>query len=68
MKVESDRVVVSMPTYRKVREGDRVLSMALVVATGVNAQGDREVLGCEVGPVRMPSSGRRFSGTCSTGA
>jgi putative transposase len=36
--------------YLKVREGDRVRSMALVVATGVNAQGDREVLGCEVGP------------------
>ncbi len=36
--------------YLKVREGDRVLSMALVIATGVNAQGDREVLGCDVGP------------------
>ncbi len=36
--------------YLKVREGDRVLSMALVVATGVNADGVREVLGCDVGP------------------
>ena len=36
--------------YLKVREGDRGLSMALVIATGVNAQGDREVLGCDVGP------------------
>ncbi len=36
--------------YLKVREGDRVLSMALVVATGVNAEGVREVLGCDVGP------------------
>ena len=35
--------------YLKVREGDRVLGMALVVATGVNAEGDREVLGCDVG-------------------
>ena len=36
--------------YLKVREGDRVLGMALVVATGVNAEGGREVLGCDVGP------------------
>ena len=35
--------------YLKVREGDRVLKMALVVATGVNADGGREVLGCDVG-------------------
>lgn len=35
--------------YLKVREGDRVLSMALVVATGVNLAGDREVLGCDLG-------------------
>jgi putative transposase len=36
--------------YLKAREGDRVLSMALVIATGGNAQGDREVLGLDVGP------------------
>jgi len=36
--------------YLKVREADRVLSMALVVATGVNDRGDREVLGFDVGP------------------
>lgn len=35
--------------YLKVREGDRVLGMAFVVATGVNERGDREVLGCDVG-------------------
>jgi putative transposase len=35
--------------YVKVREGDRVVSMAVVVATGVRADGDREVLGCDVG-------------------
>ena len=39
-----------MPKSLKVREGDRVLSMAWVIATGVNAQGDRAVLGCDVGP------------------
>jgi putative transposase len=36
--------------YLKVREGGRVLSMALVIATGVNTQGDREVRGGDVGP------------------
>jgi len=35
--------------YLKVREGDRVLSMALVVATGVRETGDREVLGFDLG-------------------
>jgi len=36
-------------TYVKVREGDRVHSMALVVATGVRESGEREVLGLDVG-------------------
>ena len=35
--------------YLKVREGDRVVSMALVVATGVRRSGEREVLGCDIG-------------------
>jgi putative transposase len=36
--------------YVTIREEDRVLSMAYVVATRVTAQGEREVLGCDVGP------------------
>ena len=35
--------------YIKVREGGRVLSMALVVAVGVTETGEREVLGLDVG-------------------
>lgn len=35
--------------YIKVREDDRVINMALVVAIGVNEAGDREVLGIDVG-------------------
>lgn len=35
--------------YMKVREGGRVLSMALVVAVGVTETGEREVLGLDVG-------------------
>jgi putative transposase len=37
-------------TYVKVREGERVLSQALVLALGVREDGEREVLGLEVGP------------------
>jgi len=35
--------------YVKVREGGRVVSMALVLATAVNDKGEREVLGFDVG-------------------
>ena len=35
--------------YLKVREGDRVVSMALVVAIGVRSTGEREILGCDIG-------------------
>ena len=36
-------------TYCKARVDGRVVSRAVVIATGVTADGDREVLGCEVG-------------------
>jgi putative transposase len=37
-------------TYHKVREAGRVVSLATVVAVGVNADGWRQVLGVDVGP------------------
>ena len=37
-------------TYLKAREGGRVVSRAVVVAVGVNAEGRRETLGLAVGP------------------
>ncbi|HZS94797.1 MAG TPA: IS256 family transposase [Chloroflexota bacterium] len=37
-------------TFPKVRQDGRVISMALVIAIGVNARGEREVLGLDVGP------------------
>jgi putative transposase len=37
-------------TYHKVRETDRVISVANVVAVGCNTAGERRVLGTEVGP------------------
>jgi transposase-like protein len=37
-------------TYLKVRRDGRVVSMAVVIAIGVNDRGEREVLGLDVGP------------------
>lgn len=37
-------------TYVKVREAGRIVSVAVTVATGVNADGRREVLGMDIGP------------------
>ena len=34
---------------QKVREGGRIVNVSVVVATGVNAQGQREILGVDVG-------------------
>ena len=37
-------------TFEKVRENGRVISMAVLIATGVKRTGEREVLGLDVGP------------------
>ncbi|HVE74468.1 MAG TPA: IS256 family transposase [Mycobacteriales bacterium] len=37
-------------TFVKVRDGGRVVSMAVVLASGVRSSGEREVLGLDVGP------------------
>jgi putative transposase len=37
-------------TFHKVREDGRVISMATVVAVGVSATGERQILGCDCGP------------------
>src|SRR5271154_4357418 len=37
-------------TYVKVRQAGRIVSLALIVAGGVNADGRREVLGMDIGP------------------
>ena len=37
-------------TYVKVRQAGRVVSVAVIVAVGANAEGRREVLGMQVGP------------------
>ncbi len=37
-------------TYVKVRRNHRIVSVAVIVAVGVNADGRREVLGLDIGP------------------
>jgi transposase-like protein len=37
-------------TYLKVRQAGRIVSVAVVVAVGVNTDGRREVLGMDIGP------------------
>ena len=37
-------------TYVKVRQNSRVVSVAVIVAVGVNSDGRREVLGMDIGP------------------
>src|SRR4051794_16206878 len=47
-------------TYCKVRLGGRVVSQAVVIATGVSADGRREVLGCAVGDSETESFWTEF--------
>ena len=37
-------------TYLKVRENGRIVSIAAIIATAVNAEGKREILGLGLGP------------------
>lgn len=46
--------------YEKVREDERVESMAVVIATGVNLQGRREVLGMDVIPTESDEGWTQF--------
>ena len=45
-------------TYVKVRQNGRVVSVAVIVAVGVNGDGRREVLGMDVGPSEGPTATR----------
>ncbi len=47
-------------TYLKVRQNGRVVSMAVVIAIGVNAEGRREVLGVDVGPSEEEAFWQQF--------
>lgn len=47
-------------TYLKVRDHHRVVSKAVLVAYGVNAQGDREILGASIAAGEMELCWRKF--------
>jgi putative transposase len=47
-------------TFVKVRAGGRVVSVAVVIAIGVRATGEREVLGLDVGPTEDGAFWRQF--------
>ncbi len=47
-------------TYLKVRQNGRVVSMAVVIAIGVTAEGRREVLGLDVGPSEEEAFWQQF--------
>ncbi len=47
-------------TYEKVRENGRVVSQALIIAIGVNEDGQREVLGLTVGPSESEETWKAF--------
>lgn len=46
--------------YEKVREDERVESMAVVIATGVNTQGRREILGVDLMPTETEEGWAQF--------
>jgi putative transposase len=47
-------------TFEKVRENGRVISMAVLIATGVKRSGEREVIGVDVGPAEDLEFWRSF--------
>jgi putative transposase len=47
-------------TYVKVREGGRIVSVAIIIAVGANADGRREVLGMAVGPSKAEPFWTKF--------
>lgn len=47
-------------TFEKVRENGRVISMAVLIAVGVKATGEREVVGVDVGPAEDLEFWRTF--------
>jgi putative transposase len=50
-------------TYVKVRQNGRVVSIAVIVAVGVNSDGRREVLGMDIGPSEAVTFSRSLGWT-----
>jgi putative transposase len=54
-------------TYLKVRQGGRVVSIAAIIACGVNQDGRREILGLGLGESEAQVSGSSSCGACGSG-
>jgi putative transposase len=52
-------------TYVKTREAGRIVSVAVIVAEGVNTEGQREVLGLKVGASEAKPFWTEFLRTCT---
>ena len=52
----------------KVRQNGRIVSVAVVIAIGVNADGKREVLGIDIGPSEADTFGPRSCANWPAGA
>ena len=55
-------------TYLKVRQNGRIVSVAVIVAVGVNTDGRREVLGMDIGRPKLSPSGPSSSASSPAGA
>lgn len=55
-------------TYVKVRQARRIVSVAAILAVGVNTDGVREILGLATGPSEDEPSGPTFSGVSRVAA
>lgn len=51
-------------TYLKVRRGGRIVSVAVIIAVGVNTDGRREVLGMEINTQPVASDKSSFRCPC----
>ena len=51
-------------TYLKVRQNGRIVSVAVIVALGVNSDGRREVLGLDIGPSEAETVWTAFLQAC----
>lgn len=58
--IEGDRSYRWIAAYLKLRRGGRIVSVAMIIAVGVNTDGRREVLGMEVGTFEAESIWTEF--------
>jgi transposase-like protein len=61
--IEGDRPYLWIDaTYLKVRQNGRIVSVAAIIAVGVNNDGRREMLGMDIGPSEAETTGAVHTG------